>query len=407
LHRKKGARVAHEDFYFSLFSAAEPKQVIRALRSKSSCLPRSSAPQRPSAIERSLVENSPWKLPPNVYRLRDHFAEVSARQMGKSGPYQCFTVERDARTVGNHHASKPLEDVVDIFYDPPFGISETMLKSCNRYKSRFLRGERFGRRIRHQSVPPTRYFPQNFVMRPRADGKSSEPMKKPLFYYPNTTVPVKEMKFNKERFFKPPPGRYEPHDTICKCFLTEKRVRCPANVAGHGHCYVFNSKVFRLVDPVKVARRRRVSEPYMDAFLPRRRPSRDPISFRVRRSLSFDESMQSRQREIRFNTMVTRRKLFSVKTGRPVAFLAAMPRFEEPAKVAVDPEKAQKEKSKEKKAHRKPMTKKRLGELASPKDPLPRVSRKAKTVKDEIEEVPVTASEDPAEPSPPATSSLI
>lgn len=396
--------MAHEDFYFSLFSAAEPKQVIRALRSKSSCLPRSSAPRRPlKAIERSLVENSPWKLPPNVYRLRDHFAEISTRKMGKRGPYQCFTVERDARTVGNHHASKPLEDVTDIFYDPPFGMSESLLKPCNRYKARFLRGERFGRGIRHQSVPPTRYFPQNFVLRPRAEDKPSGPTKKPLFYYPNTTVPVKQMEFNKERFFKPPPGRYEPHDATCKCYLTEKRVKCPGNVSGHGHRYVFNSKVFRLVDPVKVARRRRVSEPYMEVFLPRRRPSRDPISFRVRRSLSFDDSMQSRQREIRFNTMVTRRNVFSVKTGRPVAFLAAMPRFQEPAKVIIEPEKTQKEKSKEK-SHRKPITEKRLRELALPKNPLPRVSRRAEL---EIKEVAFTASEHPAEPSPPATSSLI
>lgn len=371
---------------FLSISAAEPKQVIRSLRLKSSCLPRSLLSKRPSISERSLIEkSSSWKLPPNVYRLRDHFEDVSKKQMGKLGPYQCFTVERDASTVKNHHASKPLEDICELFYDVPIGMEAMMLMSRSRNKSKFLKSERFEeRRHQFQDFPPaTKYYPQNFVMKPKSCSKLKVTMKNHLIYYPHTTVPAKEMSYLKEVFPKPPPGRYDPHDVVCKCYLTDSMKKCPGNVRGDGHRHVFNSKVCRLVRPVIIDKQRPFSDGHVDdSIVQYKGPAREPISFRTKRSQSFDDLTQSREREIRFNTMVKKRNLFSVKTGRPVGFLAAMPRFQESSEVSI---KLEKERillmtmEELEKPRRKPMTKKRLEELAAPKNPLPKIaSNKAK-----------------------------
>lgn len=113
--------------------------------------------------------------------------------------------------------------------------------------------------------------------------------------------------------------------------------------------------------------------------------NREPISFRLKSSASCEDLFASSiQREIRFNTMIKRKNLFSTKTGRPVGFLTAAPRFEEttekPIKLYKKSSKKQKvpEIEDEKtstdsitKAENKPkpkgMTKKRLDELAAPK----------------------------------------
>lgn len=349
--------------------------MIRALRSKpSSCLPRSrsAVSKRPSISERSLIEKSAsWKLPPNVYRLKDHFEEVGKKQMGKLGPYQCFTVERDVSTIKNHHAPKPLKDICELFYDIPAGMGAMMSMSRNRNKSMFPKCERF-EESRHQDVPPpTKYYPQNFVIKSKSFSKLKIAMKNHLVYYPHTTVPVKEMSYLKEVFPTPPPGRYDPHDVTCKCYLTGSLNKFPGNVRGDGHRHVFNSRVFRLVRPVIHDRPRSVTEtPVDDSIVQHKRPPREPISFRPKRSQSFDDLMtQGREPEIRYNTMVKKRNLFSVKTGRPVGFLAAMPRFQESSEISIKLDKDRTMMEEQEKPRRKPITKKRLEELAVPKNP--------------------------------------
>lgn len=324
-------------------------------------------------------KSSAWKLPPNVYRLKDHFQEVSKKQMGKLGPYQCFTVERDVNTVKNHFAVKSADEVGDIFYDSP-SIMDEMMKASNRYKAKFLKGERFEVNRLNRPPSPTKYYPQNFVIKPKLTTKK-EVVKKPLFYYPSTTVPVKEMLFNKENFNRPAPGRYDPHDITCKCYLTKDNKRCPAIIPGDGHCHVFESTAFRLVHPVKISRRRTISEPSEDDGIIRfPRPPREPISFRARHSISMDDLTLGHGREIRYNTMVKKRNLFSVKTGRPVAFLTASPRFKEKSEIAIKLEKEKKkmmlELEEPEKPPRKPITKERLEELAMPKNPLPKITSK-------------------------------
>lgn len=303
--------------------------------------------------------------------MKDYFDELGKRQMGKLGPYQCFTVDRDVKTVKNHFAVKPPNEVCEIFYDVPTTLNEMMSKPYNRNKLKFLKNERFEKVKHGTSPPPTKYYPQNLVMKTASSGVKVA-AKKPLFYYPSTTVPVKEMTFNKETFFKPPPGRYDPHDVTCKCYLNGMQEKCPGNVKGNGHQYVFNSKIFRLVRPVKPDKKRFTGASHVDdTAVEISRPPREPFSFRLKRSLSCDDATQGRDRELRFNTMIKKKNLFSVKTGRPVGFLSAMPRFKETSELSV---KIEKEKAKflmmdEEKPVCKPMTKKRLEELAAPKNP--------------------------------------
>lgn len=376
-------------------AAAEPKQVIRALRETSTRCPRAESVRKLKTSDRSLVEkSSSWKLPPNIYRLKDHSGEVSERQMGKLGPYQCFTVERDDRTVRNHYAVKPVEEVCEVFYDLP-SMNEIMLSANNRYKSRFLRSQRFDLVKSHSSPSPTKYFPQNFVMKPKTISKSKITPKKPLFFYPHTTVPMKDMSFQRETFFKPPPGRYDPHDVSCKCYLIDGCKKCPGNVRGDGNRHVFNSSVVRLVRQIPYRRQRPVKEEVQDdnAVEYQRRP-RDLISFRIRRSQSVSDLTTNQERDIRFNTMVKKRNLFSVKTGRPVGFLAAMPRFKEKPEATIKMEKKKTEMMMDEpeKPHRKPMSKKRLQEIAAPKNPLPRITSRKMNV---------------FEPLPPASQKLV
>jgi hypothetical protein len=185
---------------------------------------------------------------------------------------------------------------------------------------------------------------------------------------------VKEMAFYKESFFKPSPGRYNPHDVTCKCYQTEDNIKCPGKIPGNGHCHVFESTAFRLVRPVKVTHRRTVSESFeSDEIIRFPRPPREPFSFRPKRAMSSDNA----NREIRYNTMVKKKNLFSVKTGRAVAFLTATPRFKEKSEITIKVDKEQKKMmlalEDSTKPQRKPMTKERLEELAMPKNPLPKI----------------------------------
>lgn len=300
--------------------------------------------------------------------------------MGKLGPYQCFTVEREPKTIISRKAAKHDEDQCKLFYDVPMTMQDMMMKSSNRYKSKFQKCQRFEAQQRNRHPSPTKYYPQNFTIKPKISSKSSKiNWEKPLLYYPNTTVPVKEMMFNKETFPRPAPGRYDPHDVTCKCYLSRCNKRCPGSAVGDGHCHVFQSTAFRLVHPLPVGRKKTSAKPAVvdDNAIQYFRPPRDPISFRVRRSVSTDSLMMT-GREIRFNTMVKKKNLFSVKTGRPVAFLAATPRFRESSEISLKLETEKKKLAtvdmQQDKPRRKAITKKRLSELAAPKNPLPRIA---------------------------------
>jgi hypothetical protein len=258
-----------------------------------------------------------------------------------------------------------------------------------------------------KTPPPTKYFPQNFSIMPPPPQATNVTRSKiievdPVFYYPQTTVPEREMTFNKEPFPRPEPGRYNPHDVICRCHLKttaestamrgSKSSRCPGKIDGEGHVHVFQSNVQRLsLNPSSrnTARRRRKSHmslpPTTMKF--RNRAERDPISFRVRSSIDVGNGDEL-QRDVRYNTMVRKRSLFSLKTGRPVAFLSATPRFEEatekPIKLYEKPRmpslvltswsstSATEQEEGVKKTSAKRMTKKRLEELAAPKNTMPK-----------------------------------
>jgi hypothetical protein len=303
--------------------------------SQSSFLDSFSTVMQSQLVQSSLIDDSPWKLPPNIYRLKDHFQEISKKQMGKLGPFQCFSVERDPYTVHNHHAPRALKAVPDVFYDSLPGMHEKMLQPSNRAKSKFPQSERFAKGIEGHDVPSSKYYPQNLVMKPK-----TAPI--PLRLGKNS-VRKREMTFNKNRLFVPPPGRYDPYDT-------DKY----KSKGGNSTFSQESSKIVPVVSP-KV---------------------REPISFRARRSCSSNDLNAFTQREIRFYSAKPQRNVFSVKTGRQVAFLAAMPRFQEPEDFFVKLEKVQKQKHRksiQKTFKRKRPTGQRLEELSTPRNALPRI----------------------------------
>lgn len=344
-------------------------------------------------------------MPPNVYPHR--LAEGLLRpQAGKLGPYQCFTVERDDRTIKNHYAPKSTEGGCKVdFYDlPSLNDSNT---NGNLHKNKFLKAKRFPEMRNDETPPPTKYFPQNFsIILTTTKPKSTNVTKSkiieadPVFYYPHTTVPEREMTFNKEPFSRPEPGRYNPHDVTCRCHLksttdSARSKRCAGKIDGEGHSHIFDSTVPRIVhDKISSSngtRRRRRSH-FMrskdDMSLQASKKEsheREPISFRVRSSIDVNEEDVSH--EVRYNTMVRKRSLFSLKSGNPVGFLSASPRFEETAEkpiklyeksnrmaslVLSSWSTAAEEDENIKKSSAKRMTKQRLEELAMPKNALPK-----------------------------------
>lgn len=382
--------------YRVVYLAAEPKQVIRALRPRTTIHPKS---QRPSMsclkIDRSLADSTSSKLPPNIYHIQGYLDEISKRKMGKLGIYKCFTVPRDEKTLTNHFTQKREADVCDFFYDLPT-MSGDMSKSSNRYKMRFLKSKRFDDNFNASSSSSPlasieqknpNVVTQNTRLKSTSYSAIVNPPPPPFFYYPSTTVPEKEMSFNRDKIFTPAPGRYNPHDVTCKCYLNQSSgcgIECPGNVDGDGHQHVFKSNVFRLVRPSapQVIRRRRsrfesstsfvaADDNLMDFVRPR--PPREPFSFRLKRSRSLEEMSDSRNaKEFRFNTVIKRKHLVSVKTGRPVGFLTATPRFFE-SRDASSTKNCEKEKKKvaienDEKPKRKPMSKERLEILATPKN---------------------------------------
>lgn len=348
-------------------------------------------------------------MPPNVYRRLGE--NLLRPQAGKLGPYQCFTVERDDSTVKNHYAPKSTEDGCKVdFYDLPSLNNPNT--NGNLHKNKFLKAKRFPTSRNDETPPPTKYFPQNFSI---SLSKSANVTKSkiieadPVFYYPHTTVPEREMTFNKEPRSQIEPGRYNPHDVTCRCHLkatmdSTRSKRCAGKIDGEGHTHVFDSTVPRLVHVRSSsssggARRRRShfmrskDDMALQATTKKNRHEREPISFRVRSSIDVHEEDVSHQ-EVRFNTMVRKRSLFSLKTGNVVGFLSASPRFEEtaekPIKLYEKPNRvaslvlsswstaAEEEEENTKKSSVKRMTKQRLEELAMPRNALPK--RKAEKI---------------------------
>ncbi|XP_070491149.1 uncharacterized protein [Chironomus tepperi] len=356
-------------------AAAEPKQVIRALRPRvtlKSLAKASKKSQKIPKLDRSIVDKSwEWKLPPNVYCLSDF--TKSLKMMGKRGPYQCFTVERDEKTVKNHHAPKPEHERCETdFYDLPSQIDDGK-KPSNFYKNKFSKGQRFADVKDDGIPPPTKYYPQNFSIKLTPCEKKKSVMDNSILYYPHTTVPVRVMEFNKERN-TPDPGRYNLHNLSCQCRMAETKDRTIHKIHDEGR-------------PRHRLEMKNVKQTVDDISLPKKSGiNREPISFRLKSSASCEDLYPSSiQRDIRFNTMIKKKNLFSTKTGRPVAFLTASPRFEESSE---KPIKLYKKKSKKLlstdksasdkattasitktdiKPKPKGMTKKRLVELATPK----------------------------------------
>ncbi|KAG5673076.1 hypothetical protein PVAND_003151 [Polypedilum vanderplanki] len=393
--------------------ASEPKQVIRALRSRPSTRATLKKPLRITKIDRSLADSSSeWKLPPNVYRLGDFTTQ--RKQMGRRGPYQCFTVERDDKTVRNHFAPKPDSERCETdFYDLPSPFYDSM-KTCNAYKNKFLKADRFADLKIDGTPPPTKYHPQNYTIKPKStsyvSGKAKSKSKvDPVFYYPNTTVPEKEMEFNKP-LITPEPGRYNIHHLQCRCHIK----RCERNIfsgkiirdEGHNLNRVDeqdedddeNSDDFHSeteseesVEKVKKKLKKKKKKSKHGAKTTNRR-EREPISFRVKRSKSLEDLSTTTNREIRFNTMIKKRNLYSTKTGRPVGFLSAAPRFEEAEKPIKLYEREKKEtlqteeekNATDSKPKVKGMTEKRLKELATPKQTQTQTPKRTKNEKIQV-----------------------
>jgi hypothetical protein len=395
--------------FFTFFRlASEPKQVLRALRPRTTIHPKSQRQSISSLkIDRSLADYSSSRLPPNIYRIQGHCDEISKKKMGKLGIYKCFTVPRDDTTLTNHFTSKRDSDICDFFYDDLPSISSDMKKNSNRYKMRFLKCKRFNDNFNVSStISPlaasssstsSSTNKSNITTLKSKLKSTSTSISPPFFYYHSTTVPEVEMLFNRDKNFTPMPGRYNPHDVTCKCYLSniegDENGMCPGNVKGNGHKHVFKSNVFRLVRPTPPqysARRRRnrfdssfiAADDNLIEFI-RPRPPREPISFRVKRSKSLEDLSEMRHRkEFRFNTVIKRKHLVSVKTGRPVGFLTATPRFFQlcDASLTKHGEKNDKKKvltasiDENEKPKRKPISKERLEILAMPKNSQPKFS---------------------------------
>lgn len=245
-----------------------------------------------------------------------------------------------------------------------------MKAKSNQHKMKFLKCKRFvdddSAELRSNNTPQPRALSQSSAnplttattttatmvnMKPHSKSPSSvkarststdqQQQQQPFFYYQSTSVPELVMSFNRDRIMTPAPGRYSPHDVTCKCYLTHDAaadsndIKCPGRVEGNGHQHVFQSNVMRLVRPLppnSMRRRRRWSklenamtesggsnfqlkatdDSLMETL--RARLPREPISFRAKRSKSSDDLVElAREREFRFNTVIKRKHLVSVK----------------------------------------------------------------------------------------------
>lgn len=374
------------------FSAHEQFQVIKGLRIKSEGQKSPEKLKMPKITER-FQETKERKLPPNIYKFKDHAQEMSEKQMGKLGPFKCFTVARDDSTVMGRHAmvfQKETDPELD-FYDVPREM-DRLKQPGDSHKLKFLKDERFHDQ-RATAPSPTTYYPQNYLIKPRST--KLEPSVLPTFFYPSTTVPVREMSYLKNTSSAPPPNRYEKDASACLCPKKKgsgfKKCLCTKKIIGNGHQYVFNTKMFRLVNPTKITQSDRIRnmEHTMDNLYTVSRimvPNREEISFRRKFSISLDHfnipKEEFRAKEIRYNTLFSKRKKFSFKSGRPIAFGTSSRRFpksDSDYSVRIGHKAEKPFEEEEVKPKKKGLTAERLFELSTPKDPLPmKYSRKVK-----------------------------
>lgn len=375
-------------------SASEKMQVIKGLRVKST----DQSPSRvkiPKITER-FIESKVQTLPPNVYKFKDHLQEVAERQMGKLGPFKCFTVARDDSTVIGLHALRFQKETNPeiVFYNLPREM-DRLNKPCHSHTLKFLKDKRFHDNI-SSSPSPTTYYPQNYMI--KAKSAIVEKIVLPTYFYPSTTVPVLEMSFQKNSSLAPPPNRYQKEASVCLCIKKKgssgsgtKKCLCTKKVIGNGHQYVFNSKLFRLVKPTQITqsdRMRNMKHPMDNLYNVSRImiPNREEISFRRKFSVSLDQfnipKYEFKGKEVRYNTLILKKNKFIVKSGRPIAFGTSSRRFpKNNSDISVRIEhKAEKPfEENEIKPKNKGLTIERLIELSTPKDPLPmKYSRKIK-----------------------------
>jgi hypothetical protein len=307
--------------------------------------------------------------------------EVCKRKMGKKGPFKCFTVDRDDRTIITRFGNNLSGYCVTDFYDIPSEIDYQQTKPSNKQK--FLKAQRFIEA--HRDGPtPTAYFPQNFTLKPKFQSPQKMPIKNPIFFYQHTTVPQKPMSFHKPSS-SPAPGRYNPHDVTCSCCLTKNNKKCLSN----GHSHVFDSRMLRLVKPITIttttttdnSRARKLKSFFMEndnnVTLGSNRQTLVPEMTLLarKRSVSAEELSRSKsEREIRYNTIMKKKKSFGSKTN--VAFLSATPRFADvknnaSVKTIDKPPKGTTTNNRQ--VASKHLTQKRMNELATPRNPAPKV----------------------------------
>lgn len=297
--------------------------------------------------------------------------------MGKKGQFQCFTVDRNDSTIITRFGSNLNGYCLKDFYDIP---SEFDQQSNLSNKQKFLKAQRF-REIRRDGPAPDAYFPKNYTLKPKSDSVKKITSKIPILFYEHTTVPQKAMSFQTPSS-SPAPGRYNPHDVICSCYLTNNNKKCPGKISGDGHSHVFDSTILRLVKPIKMdnirARKSKnyfiddnnVKLDYRQSFVP------EMTFHKCKRSISAEGMSRSKsEREIRFNTIMTKKKSFSNKNN--IAFLSATPRSVGHKSTSVKViDKQKRTTPNDRQVNTKHLTKKRMDELATPKNPLSRVGTK-------------------------------
>lgn len=259
--------------------------------------------------------SSEWKLPPNIYSYGESLIKTQA---GKKGPYKCFTVARESKTIISHFAPKPEKEFckTDFYEVNQKGSRE------NSFKYKFSKTKRFKAIKDNVTPPPTKYFPQLSSLKNQKLYLKDKEATPPVFYYQLTTIPSNEFSFNKKHFQTPDPSRYN-----------------------------------------KSAQKKSNSDKLLSKT-------------EFQSKFQLNPSTHDDKKEMRFNILVSKRNKFGMKTGRPVAFLSATPRFDEigseekSIELYEKPEKyvpSAKGSNKHKKVQ-KPISQKRLEELATPKN---------------------------------------
>lgn len=280
-------------------------------------------------------------MPPNIYNF-SNLSQVKP-SVGKKGPYQCFTVERTEKTVKNNFNGTKLREQYckTDFYDlkSSFGV---------RYsnKNKFLKAPRFQTSNKIRNLSPSKHSRDKIL--PRVQSKSC--LNKNftvVFYYPQTTVPTKEISsLMKSSFETPDPSRYSPRIDISSKSKNISSKKVTKKNQEHFGC----------------------------------------------------NSHDLEKKDIRYNTMIVKRNLFGMKTGRPAAFLSATPRFEDPkektlrsfskSKTCMSPYKSPHVQDVKGNQRKKSFSTKRIEILSSPKNFMEKCSSENESVL--VKKIPLT-----------------